>query len=62
VWFESFQEVTKAIAREKVLKGWLRKRKLALIEGSNPGWVDLSRNRYDVEPADYRRALDRMDS
>ena len=62
VWFERFQDVTNAIEREKVLKGCLRKRKLALIEESNPGWLDLSRVWYDVEPADYRRALDRMNS
>lgn len=62
VWFERFQDVTNAIKREKELKGWLRKKKLALIEASNPGWVDLSRDWYDVEPADYRRALDRMNT
>ena len=27
VWFERFQDVTKAIEREKHLKGWLRKRR-----------------------------------
>ncbi len=62
VWFERFEEVTNAIAREKVLKGWLRNRKLALIEESNPGWLDIGREWYDLEPADYRRALDRMNS
>jgi putative endonuclease len=62
VWFELFQDVAKAIAREKELKGWLRRRKIALIEASNAGWVDLSRDWYDVEPADYRRALDRMNT
>jgi putative endonuclease len=61
VWFERFQYVQSAIAREKELKGWLRARKIALIEATNPGWADLSRNWYDVEPADYRRVLDRMD-
>jgi putative endonuclease len=37
-------------------------RKIALIESVNPAWVDLSRDWYDVEPADYQRALDRIDS
>jgi hypothetical protein len=27
----------------------------------NPSWVDLAREWYDLEPADERRALDRMD-
>ena len=60
VWFEGHDEVTKAIAREKALKGWKRDRKIALIESMNPAWIDLSREWYDYEPADYRRALGRM--
>jgi putative endonuclease len=62
VWFENHQEVEKAIAREKQLKGWKREKKLALIEAGNPAWIDLSRDWYDLEPADYRRALDRMNT
>jgi putative endonuclease len=62
VWFERFQDVQKAIAREKELKGWRRSKKLALIESINQGWLDLSREWYDLEPADYQRALDRMNS
>ncbi|HTV56428.1 MAG TPA: GIY-YIG nuclease family protein [Terriglobia bacterium] len=62
VWFEGHQEVVQAIAREKELKGWKRSRKIDLIESVNPVWIDLSRDWYDCEPADYRRALDRMNS
>ena len=62
VWFEVFQDIGKAIAREKQLKGWRREKKIALIEKVNPAWVDLSQDWYDVEPADLRRATDRMDS
>lgn len=62
VWYESHEEVLKAIAREKELKGWRRARKIALIESMNPTWTDLSRDWYEYEPADYRRALDRMDT
>lgn len=62
VWFESHELVAVAIAREKELKGWRRARKIALIEAMNPTWADLSREWYDIEPADYRRALDRMDN
>jgi len=60
VWFESYQEVAKAIAREKQLKGWRRAKKIALIEKSNPAWVDLSKEWYDLEPADFKRATDRL--
>lgn len=60
VWFESFQEVAEAIAREKQLKRWRRDKKLALIEKTNPAWVDLSRDWYDLEPAGLKRATDRM--
>jgi putative endonuclease len=62
VWFERHQDVQMAIAREKELKGWRRSKKIALIESANAAWVDLSRDWYDYEPADYRRALDRMDA
>jgi putative endonuclease len=62
VWFESYQEVAKSIAREKQLKGWRRDKKIALIERTNPAWIDLSRDWYDVEPADLKRATDRMDA
>jgi putative endonuclease len=40
---ESFDEVQKAIAREKQLKGWRRSKKIALIESVNPHWLDLAR-------------------
>ncbi len=44
VYFEHFQYVRNAIAREKQLKGWLRIRKIELIEKKNPTWVDLYEN------------------
>ncbi len=57
VWFQSFSDVSLAIQREKELKGWRREKKIALIEESNPAWVDLSRDWYDLEPADLKWAL-----
>ena len=42
VYFEGFGDVHEAIAREKVIKGWRRSKKLALIESLNPKWRDLS--------------------
>ncbi len=41
VWYETCPDVREAIAREKLLKKWNRKWKLALIEKSNPQWRDL---------------------
>lgn len=42
VYFEEFADPRYAIEREKVLKGWLRKKKLTLIESVNPNWIDLA--------------------
>ena len=42
VYFERFQYVQNAIAREKELKDWNRARKVALIESVNPTWEDLA--------------------
>jgi len=41
--------VNDAIACEKTLKGWLRSRKIALIEETNPHWLDLSEG-WEQEP------------
>jgi putative endonuclease len=42
VHVEETPSVVEAIAREKVIKGWRREKKVALIESVNPGWEDLS--------------------
>lgn len=42
VYFESFQYVTNAIAREKEIKDLLRAKKIQLIEAENPEWLDLA--------------------
>jgi putative endonuclease len=42
VYFEAFGHVGDAIMREKQLKGWLRSRKVALIQSQNPKWLDLA--------------------
>jgi putative endonuclease len=46
VWFEQSNDVNVAIAREKELKGWLRSRKIELIQHTNPTWEDLSADWY----------------
>ena len=42
VYCEETDEIEEAIAREKQIKGWLRKKKKLLIESVNPGWKDLA--------------------
>ncbi len=42
VYYEATSDVNAAIAREKQIKGWLRSKKVALIESFNPEWDDLS--------------------
>ena len=42
VHFESMPDVRAAIAREKQIKGWLRAKKIALVESVNRDWKDLS--------------------
>ena len=41
VYFESYQYINDAIAREKELKRFKRKWKIELIEKDNPTWRDL---------------------
>jgi len=42
VYFEQTPDIRDAIARERVLKGWSRKRKIELVKTINPTWSDLS--------------------
>ena len=41
VWFETYDDVNVAIAREKRLKKWNRAWKIKLIEKHNSGWNDI---------------------
>ncbi|MBE9514750.1 MAG: GIY-YIG nuclease family protein [Chloroflexi bacterium] len=47
VYYEITSDVRGAIQREKQIKGWLRKKKIALIEAANPEWKDLSERWYE---------------
>lgn len=42
VYYDSTTNVNEAIAFEKRIKGWLRIKKIKLIESMNPDWSDLS--------------------
>jgi putative endonuclease len=42
VYYEQTDDVISAISREKQIKGWLRSKKIKLIESTNLTWEDLS--------------------
>ena len=42
VYCQATEDIEAAIAREKQIKGWLRAKKIALIEEMNPEWKDLA--------------------
>ena len=44
VYYEVYNSITKAIAREKQLKAGSRKQKVGLIDKFNPRWLDLLNN------------------
>jgi len=42
VYYEETDDIGAAIVYEKKIKGWLRKKKIQLIESENPKWDDLA--------------------
>jgi putative endonuclease len=51
VYFEDTPDVMAAITREKEIKGWVRRKKVALISSFNPAWKDFSEE-WSPPPAD----------
>jgi len=47
VYYEETNDIHIALACEKQIKGWLRSKKIALIESTNPQWKDLSLEWYN---------------
>jgi putative endonuclease len=41
VYIEIYNDISDAITREKVLKGWVRSKKIDLINSQNSDWLDL---------------------
>ena len=41
IHYETYSDISDAIAREKEIKGWSRAKKNALINQGNPKWEDL---------------------
>jgi putative endonuclease len=57
LYFESYDDVHKALAREKQLKGWTRGKKIALFERRNTRWIDLASEWYPwMQPSKGRDA------
>src|SRR5271157_4586578 len=56
VYWESFDDVHKAITREKQLKNWRREKKLWLIARTNPKFRDLSADWYKKETLKTQQA------
>ena len=50
VYYELTSDVRAAITRDKQIKGWVRAKKIALIESVNPSWVDLAERRHEHPP------------
>src|ERR1700676_3996071 len=46
LYWESYDDVHRALGREKQLKGWARAKKIALLERRNPQWKDLAAEWY----------------
>ena len=51
VYYERFESIEVAIAREKQIKGGSRQKKIDLIEVNNPRWNDL----YETKIADWNK-------
>ena len=50
VHWEEYSNVWDAISREKQIKRWRRKKKVALVNRMNPDWRDLAADWYDDDP------------
>lgn len=50
IYYETTNDITSAIKREKQLKNWHRQWKINLIRTKNPDYKDLSKDFIDAEP------------
>jgi putative endonuclease len=46
VYHETFHDIRDALARETEIKGWVRRKKNALVATKNPEWIDLTPTLY----------------
>jgi putative endonuclease len=47
VYYEEFPDAPSAIMREKEIKGWVREKKIKLINSLNPSWEDLAKDWFE---------------
>jgi len=52
IYWEEFTDIRAAIAREKEIKGWTRKKKEVLIRSFNPDWKFLNNEILPWPPTD----------
>ena len=52
VYYDTTDDVTSAITREKQIKSWRRTKRVDLIEAMNPYWEDLAQHWW-YHPAPY---------
>ena len=62
LYWESYDDVHKALTRETQLKGWTRAKKVALIVRRNPHWLDLASEWYPWMASDKERVDDCRDA
>ena len=51
VYYDTTEDVTSTIEREKQIKAWRRAKRVVLIESMNPNWMDLAKDCYGAPPA-----------
>jgi putative endonuclease len=54
VYYEVTSDIKAALTREKQIKGWLRSKKITLIESVNSEWKDLSAEWFDERDSSLR--------
>ncbi|MBI2619049.1 MAG: GIY-YIG nuclease family protein [Ignavibacteriales bacterium] len=47
VYYEEYDDINEAIAREKQIKAGSRQKKIDLVNSMNPDWKDLAEDWYD---------------
>jgi putative endonuclease len=61
VFYEEYKYVNAAIAREKEIKKWRRKKKEALISSFNPNWKNLNKEIFGEWPMSDNEMVHRKD-
>ena len=57
LYYEEQLSAAAMVRRERQLKGWVRRRKVALIESTNAGWRDLAADWFEDGSAGAPRGL-----